>query len=543
MPVLSEWEIAMATHPTIGDTLEQTAAKFPDRDAVVYPRRDQRWTYAEFDGRVNRLANALSDLGVGKGDRVSTVLQNGSEIVLTVYACAKLGAVFNPLNFRLPAGEVEFVLNDAEASVVVFEDSTREAVEGARPELGSVEEYLYVDDPGGSTTETEPPDYACPFYDVLESGNPERPDATVAEDDVYAFIYTSGTTGRPKGVVHEHRDMLEHDLLCIAEMNLRKEDIGLSALPLYHCAELHANLFPRVHRGATNVVHHEFDPVAVLEAIEEHGVTVFFAAPTAWNAVARAAAESDHDVSTLRLGLYGAAPMPERVLELCMEHLCEDYVQAYGMTEIGPCGTFQSPDEQLAKQGSAGTAALNHELRLVEPDADPNEEVERGEVGEILFSGPCTMREYWNRPEATADSLREADGRTWYYTGDLGYQDEDGYLYVVDRKDDMVISGGENVYPSEVEDVLFGHDGVVEAAVVGEPDEEWGERVVAYVVGEASAGELDEYVLDSDDLADFKRPRRYYFVDELPKNPSGKVQKFRLRSEEVDPDGTAVAED
>ena len=519
----------MRSHLTIGDVLEQTASKFPDRDAIVYPRRDQRWTYAEFDERVNRLASGLADLGVGKGDRVSTVLQNGSEIVLTVYACAKLGAVFNPLNYRLPAGEIEFIVGDAGSSVVVFESATREAVGGARPELDSVEEYLFVGVPEGDGSER--PEYARPFYEVLESGDPVRPDTDVAEDDVYAFIYTSGTTGRPKGVVHEHRSMVEHDLLCIAESNLIRGDVGLSALPLYHCAELHANLFPRVHRGATNVIHHEFDPARVLDAIEKHEVSVFFAAPTAWNAVARTAAESDHDVSSLRLGFYGAAPMPAQVLENCMEHLCEDYVQAYGMTEIGPCGTFQSPDEQLEKQGSAGLPALNHEMRIVEPDADPSATVERGEIGEILFSGPCTMREYWNRPDATARSLREADGRTWYYTGDLGRVDGDGYLYVVDRKDDMIVSGGENVYPTEVENVLFDHEAIVEAAVVGEPDEEWGERIVAYVVGEVSAEELDEFVRASDDVADFKRPRAYYFVDELPKNPSEKVQKFRLRSE------------
>jgi acyl-CoA synthetase (AMP-forming)/AMP-acid ligase II len=173
-------------------------------------------------------------------------------------------------------------------------------------------------------------------------------------------------------------------------------------------------------------------------------------------------------------------------------------------------------------------------LRVVTPDGDPADTVAQGAVGEVLFAGPCTMREYWNRPKATARSLREADGKTWYYSGDLGYRDEDGYLYVVDRKDDMIISGGENIYPTEVEDVLFGYDGVVEAAVVGQPDEEWGEVVTAYVVadGDVTAEELDAYCKDSDDLADFKRPRAYEFVEELPKNPSGKVQKFKLRDDE-----------
>ncbi|PSP50207.1 long-chain fatty acid--CoA ligase [Halobacteriales archaeon QH_7_69_31] len=505
-------------YPTIGETLSLTAEKYPERDAIVYPRRDQRWTYSEFDSRVNRLANVLADLGIEKGDRVSTLLYNGSEIVLTVYACARLGAVFNPLNYRLPAGDVSFILDDADSQLLVFEADTREVVERARNDLDTVGEYLYIDE--------DTPEYARDFYGLLDGAEDVLPDVGVTEDDTYAFIYTSGTTGRPKGVVHEHRAMVEHNLICVAESGLRRSDVGLSCLPLYHCAELHANLFPRVQVGATSVIHHAFDPEAVLGAIDDHDITVMFAAPTAWNALAQLAPEVAADTDSLRLGMYGAAPMPERVLEACMEAFCEEYLQAYGMTEIGPCGTFQHPDEQIEKQGSAGVPALNHDLRVIDPDGDPTAEVEAGDVGEILFAGPCTMREYWNRPEATDRSLRESAGRTWYYTGDLGYLDDDGYLFVVDRKDDMIVSGGENVYPTGVEDVLFSHGDVIEAAVVGEPHEEWGERVVAYVVGEVSAADLDRYCKDSDDLADFKRPREYYLVDELPKTPSGKVKKF-----------------
>ncbi|ELY94203.1 long-chain-fatty-acid--CoA ligase [Natrialba hulunbeirensis JCM 10989] len=521
----------MSNYTTIGDTLEQTVERYPDRDAIIDPRAEQRFTYAEFDERVNRVANALRERGIEKGDRVATVLHNSNEFVLTVYACAKIGAVFTPLNFRLPGGEIEYIVNDAEAELLVFEGATREAVEAARPALESVDDYVYIDE--------DVPSYATAFDEVLESGAADPPEVDVDEDDAYAFIYTSGTTGRPKGVVHEHRSMVDHNLLCIAEMNVTRDDVGLSVMPLYHCAELHCNLFPRVQRGATTVIHHEFEPQAALEAIEEYDVSLLFAAPTAWNALSLTAAELDVDVSSLRIGLYGAAPMPEQVLENCRTQLCEDYLQAYGMTEIGPAGVIQRPADQLEKQGCAGLPALNHEVRIVEPDADPDEHVSQGEIGEILIASPCTMREYWNRPEATAQSLREHQGTTWYYTGDLGYRDDDGYLYVVDRKDDMIVSGGENIYPAEVEDVLFAHDGVEEAAVVGEPDEEWGERVVAYVVGEngVDATGLDAYARESEQLADFKRPREYVFVDELPKNPSGKVQKFKLR-EPVDATGS-----
>ena len=511
-------------HPTLRDTLEQTAEKYPDKDGLIYPRRDQHWTFEEFDTKANQLANALADEGIERGDRVSTMLHNGSEIVLTVFACAKLGAVFNPLNYRLPAGEIEYILNDAESSALVFEEATRSAVADARDNLETVEQYLFIDDDG--------PSWADSFYDAMASGSTARPETVVEEDDSYAFIYTSGTTGRPKGVVHEHRDMVEHNLICVAEGGIRRDDVGLSAFPLYHCAELQAALFPRIHVGATSIIHHDFEPVQALQAIDEHDVTLFFAAPTGWNGLLQAAEEVDADVSSLRLGLYGAAPMPREILDGCMAVFDAGYLQAYGMTEIGPCGTFQYPEDQVSKQGSAGLPALNHDLRIVEPDGDPTDEVPQGEVGEILFAGPCTMREYWNRPDATAESLREANGREWYYTGDLGYLDEDGYLFVVDRKDDMIISGGENVYPTEVEDVLFTHDDVVEAAVVGEPHPEWGEQIVAYVVGDTTAAALEEYLTSSGDLADFKRPREYHFLDELPKNPSGKVQKFKLREGE-----------
>jgi len=264
-------------HPTLRDTLEQTAKKYPDKDALRYPRRDQHWTYEEFDTKANRLANALADEGIEKGDRVSTMLHNGTEIVLTVFACAKLGAVFNPLNYRLPAGEIEFILNDAESSALIFEDATRDAVADARENLDTVDHYFSIDD--------DAPSWADDFYDALSSGSLERPDTIVEEDDVYAFIYTSGTTGRPKGVVHEHRDMVEHNLICIGEGGIRRDDVGLSAFPLYHCAELQAALFPRVHVGATSIIHHDFDPVRALQAIDDHDVTLFFAAPTGWNAL------------------------------------------------------------------------------------------------------------------------------------------------------------------------------------------------------------------------------------------------------------------
>ena len=508
---------------SLGETLELAADTYPERDALVYPRRDQHLSYAEFDAMANRLANALGDLGVTKGDRVSTLLSNCSEIVLTVFACAKLGAVFTPVNTRLSTDECEYILDDAGASVLLYESATAEIV--ATADVETVETYVGVD--GAAVEES----YA--FYDLVEGRPSTRPETVVEEDDTYAILYTSGTTGRPKGVVHEHRDVVEHNLILIAEAGLRRTDVGLSGFPLYHAGELHM-LLPRLHLGTTNVVADEFDPERILALVDDHDVTVTFAAPTGWQSLVDAVDDSTADVSSLRLGLYGSAPMPADVLERCSERFDAAYLQGYGMTELGPSATFLHPEDLPEKRESAGLPALNHDLRIVEPDGPATDPKPRGERGEIIVASPCAMREYWNRPAATAEAFREADGRTWYYTGDIGFRDADGYLHVVDRKDHMIISGGENVYPAPVEDVLHGHPDVVAAAVVGDPHDRWGEVVVAYVVGDATAADIDQHVRDSDRIADFKRPRRYYFVDDLPRNAVGKVQRFRLEDGDLD---------
>ena len=372
-------------YPTIADTLELTAEKYPDKPGLIYPYRDQDWTYAEFDAKANQLANALLDLGVEKGDRVGTVLFNGSEQILTVFACSKIGAVFTPLNFRLPAGEIEFILNDAEADVVIYDESTAEAVEGARPDLETVSEYVYVDADG--------PEGAHGFYDLLEGESAENPGVDVAEDDVYAFMYTSGTTGRPKGVVHEHRDMIEHNLICIAEGGIRRDDVGLSALPLYHCAELQAALFPRIQMGATNVVLHEFDPVEVLQTIEAYDVSVFFGAPTAWNAMAQVAGDVDADTSSLRLGLYGAAPMPEEPAEEAAPLAAQqqeteeaDVEQAGAEDAADTNGDIAVASEGAGEEAAAGKeagATQENELLPISPDepevAAPETPEDRGQ--------------------------------------------------------------------------------------------------------------------------------------------------------------------
>jgi long-chain acyl-CoA synthetase len=507
---------------TLGELFNQTVRKFPKGEALVDIRRNLRLTYEQWEIEVNKLANALLASGVQKGDRVSTFLFNTSELATAFFACAKIGAIFNPINFRLKAQEVAYILKDAAPKALLFEKMVEPHIASIHTDFPHIS-FWYIDE--------DTPAYAVNYHERVKLAPSTSPQIQVSENDIYAIMYTSGTTGKPKGVMHRHRDMVEQSLICNSIMRIRETERGLVTAPMFHCAELHCCFLPRVHAGAANIILHQFDPKKVLEIIEQEKVTILFAAPTMWNMLLQEQLDK-YDLSSLRVGLYGAAPMAPVLVKECKERLGIDLIQAYGMTEMGPAVTFLLEDEQLTKAGSAGRACLNHEIRIVrtreDGPSDPDDVLPPGEVGEILVKGPCMMVGYYNREEATAKAMYKG----WYHSGDLGYMDEDGYLYVADRVDDMVISGGENVYPREVEDVLYEHKGILDVAVLGEPDEKWGEKVIAFVVKKdpnLTAEELEEFCKNSNKLAAYKRPRAYYFVDSLPRNASGKIQKFLLR--------------
>lgn len=522
----------MAILPTVPETLARTARKYPDREAIVYPRKGLRWTYAEFNYRVNRFANALIDLGVEPGDRVSLFMHNSAEFAVAVYAIGRAGAVLNPVNYRLAEGELTYVLNDAESDVLLYEEETRGTVAGATQSGDGlpVERFVYVDD-----DRYDVPDGAAGFHALLADADEAAPTVEVESGDPYVIVYTSGTTGRPKGVVHSHEDATYHNMLYNGQKSIDYRVVGVSVMPMYHVAELNCGLLPRANVGGTSVILHSFDPERVLELVDDESATYLFVASRTWSTLLDEARRMDFDGSSLELGVYGAAPMPPSLLEDCMEEFTDRWATAYGMTEMGPNATFLLPFEVEEKLGSVGRPAPNHEVRIVEPTEEedpehpvtPADTVKTGATGEIIIDGPPMMEEYWRLPDRTADAVRDG----WFFTGDAGYLDEDDHLYLVDRIDDMIISGGENIYPTEVENVLYRHEAVAEVAVVGEDDDELGERVVAYVVASAdvSREDLDAFCRESPDIADFKRPREYYFLDELPKNPSGKIQKYKLR--------------
>ncbi|WP_100399018.1 fatty acid--CoA ligase [Bacillus sp. FJAT-44742] len=509
---------------TLRDMFEQAVLKNPEKEGLYDVRLNKRWTFREWDHDVNRLANAFLSAGVKKGDRVSVFMFNTSEFVTALFACTKIGAIFNPINFRLMTKEVEFIIKDASPKVFLFEKAVEEQVMPLAKVFPSVSFW---------SIEKEVPEFASSYYKKLEQENDRRPSVFLSEDDTYALMYTSGTTGQPKGVVHRHRDMMDQSLVMLASLRLTPEDKGLTVAPLFHCAELHCAFFPRLHLGCTNILLHHFDPKKVLDVTEEEEITTMFAAPTMWNMLLQENLVN-RTLSSLRQGLYGGAPMAPALVKKVAEQFKTDLIQAYGMTEMGPAITCLFEYEQLSKAGSAGKALINHDIRVVRTrengPSEPDDILEPGELGEIIVKGPSMMVEYYNRPEATEEALYKG----WYHSGDIGYLDKDGYLYVSDRVKDMIISGGENIYSREVEDALYEHPGVLDVAVIGEPDEKWGERVVALIVKKEESlqeDELDQFCKESNRLANYKRPRRYEFVNELPRNASGKLQKFKLREQ------------
>lgn len=522
----------MAILPTVPETLARTAQKYPEREAIVYPRKDIRWTYEEFDTRVTEFANALSDLGIEKGDRVSLFMHNSAEFAVAIYAISRAGAVINPINYRLAESELSYILEDSETNVLLYEHEIRDTVEKAMEANSPVDRLIYIDD-----DRHEIPNIADGFHTLMDGATVSPLDRDISSEDPFILVYTSGTTGRPKGVVHTHEDATYHNLLYNGQKALDYRVIGIGVMPMYHVAELNCGLLPRVNYGGKSVIVHEFDAERILDLVDTEDVTYLFVASRTWSALLNEAKRTEFDGSTLELGVYGAAPMPPSLLKKCMNVFTDRWATAYGMTEMGPNATFLLPFEVEEKLGSVGRPAPNHEVRIVEPTESedpanpitPDDTRDTGETGEIILRGPPMMKEYWHMPDQTASTVRDG----WFFTGDAGYLDEDSHLYLVDRIDDMIISGGENIYPTTVENVLYQHDSVEEVAVVGETNDEFGERVVAYVVSAegVSADELDSFCRDSSELANFKRPRKYYFLDELPKNPSGKIQKYKLREE------------
>ncbi|HZA77322.1 MAG TPA: long-chain fatty acid--CoA ligase [Acidimicrobiales bacterium] len=483
---------------------------------VAFVQGDTRRSYAALDDRTRHLAAALRDLGVQRGDRVAYLGPNDPTLLETLFATTALGGVFVPLNWRLTVPELAYIAADCGATVLVHAAAMADAAAAVAAD--------------GSTALPRLVELGPAFEGMATGGGaggdvPAPIDTPVALDDPAVIVYTSGTTGRPKGATLSHGNITWNCVNVLVDTDLASDEVALVCAPLFHVAALNMVSLPMVMKGGTIVLTGAFDPDSVLELIARHRVTVMFGVPSMFNAMAQAPAFASADLSSLRRLLCGGAPVP---LSTIRTYLDRDipFLQGYGMTETSPGALFLGAEHAADKAGSAGVASFFTDVRVVRPDG---REVVPGEKGEVVVAGPNVMRGYWNRPEATAGVM---DGE-WFRSGDVAVVDDDGYVTIVDRMKDVIISGGENIYPAEVEDVIYGHPDVAECAVIGVPDERWGEVGRVIVVRRAGAALDERGLLEHLDgrLARFKLPRSVVFTDRLPRSGAGKVLKADLRAE------------
>jgi len=502
---------------TIPGTLAVNARRCPGRVAVVFGERS--CTYAEFDGAVNQAAHALAAAGLRKGDRMLLMSGNSDRFILALYAALRLGALAVPVNPASAAPELQHILDDSGASLLVFGAGTQSVVRAADHFLaGSLASPPIALDP------VEGYRNLC----ELAAGHPTAPPAVaVAESDDALILYTSGTTGRPKGALFDHHRTVWTGVNTSLALGLRDGDRILHAAPMYHAAELVMLVCGGTLAGATHVVLPGFTPQAVLEALERHRINVFFGVPTMYQLMLRDPGLPHRDLTAWRVGLFAAAPMPASAVRAAIASLPHvELIQACGQTEGGPGGIYCTAGQVRARPDASGRSALfNTQARVVDPDGN---DVGPDGTGELILRGETVMKEYWRNPAATAETLRDG----WLHTGDLATIDQDGYITLVDRIKDMIISGGRNIYSVEVENALAAHPAIAEIAIVSRKHEIYGETVVAVVdplPGQTiSLQELREF--GAGKLTGYKLPREL-IQRSIPRNPSGKVLKHVLRAD------------
>lgn len=500
---------------TLGDLLRRAARRDPDKPAVIF--RSDILTYRQWNDQVNRLARGLAGLGVGRGDHIGIVSANSLRFASLVLAVAKLGAVSVPVNPALTAGEIAYILENGDVDGIAADVKRQAAVDDALGQVLPIEGPKILLDGAAEGY--------LSFEQCLDSDGGEWW-SDVDDNDLAQILYTSGTESKPKGVMLTHRNLIDQFASIIVAGEFRPDDTVLHALPLYHSAQLNAFLGPFLHLGATHVITERPEPSVVIDLIERHRVTEFFSPPTVWIGILRSPAFDPERLRSLKKAIYGAAVMPVEILgELRRKLPWVRFWNMYGMTEVAPFATSLGPEEQLSRPRSVGKPGMNVEMAVLRDDGS---EALANELGEIGFRTSHALLGYYKNPERT----RAAFEHGWYHTGDVGFIDEDGYLTVIDRKKDMIKTGGENVASREVEDVLYAHPKVQECAVLGVEHPYWVEAVVAVVVlrphEEASAEELMEFCRQR--LAGFKTPKAIVFRQELPKNPSGKVLKRELKA-------------
>jgi fatty-acyl-CoA synthase len=495
--------------------LEHHADRFPDRPLAVFEGRTT--TYGQMLDRVRRLAAGLRERGIGRGDVVGLLAYNSPEFLEVIFATNYLGAVVMPVNWRLAADEVAYILTNSRAKALVSEQALAEL---AVPAVDA------VDGVTGLTVDSMPAE-GWPSLNELREAQPLPAAEPVAGDDLHRLMYTSGTTSHPKGVMTTHDNLMWKNIAHVVEFDVTAQDVGLVCGPLYHVGALDLTTTTVLYAGGSVVIHRRFDAEAAVAEIERGEVTNVWLPPAMLNAILALDGVDERDLGSVRFVIAGGEKMPENLIKRVQSVFSNAwFCDAYGLTETVSGDTFLDRRFTLSKRGSVGKPCLHLEVDIWEPGGD--RPVPAGEAGEIVLRGPKVFRGYWDNPQATEAAFRGG----WFHTGDIGRIDEDGFLYILDRLKDMIISGGENIASVEVERVLYTFPGVHEAAVIGRPHERWGEVPVAYVAMAPGQRASEEEVIAycREHLAKFKTPTAVRFVDELPRNPSGKVLKRQLRT-------------
>ena len=511
------------TNHGIGDWVERRQIKSAGRMAVTAGSLEL--TYEQFGERINRLANALVDRGVQPGERVAYLGENSGEFLETLFALGSIGAVFVPLNTRLAGPEVAFHLEDS-GSKIFIASHAMEPLAVAGLEGTAIERVIFVDD--GPRVPAEPGRLKLPaeqYGDVLASASAQRPRVNVELDDLAVILYTSGTTGKPKGAMLSHHNLTWNAINVISDMPLTNNEVALMIAPMFHVAALGMGVLPTILKGGHLILEPRFDPGRALELIEKHKATFISGVPTTYQLLAEHPDWDTTDISSLHNLTCGGSAVPLRILET-YEDRGLSFTMGYGMTETSPGATTLPARYSREKMGSAGLPQMHTHVRVADFDGTalpPNE------IGEVQIQGPNVITGYWNRPDANETSFITDESGTWFRSGDMGYFDEDGFLFISDRLKDMIISGGFNIYPREIEELLVMIPGIAEAAVVGMPHAEWGEVPVAYVVCTDLLDDNELTQFCRQQLASFKVPKRFHRVETLPRNAMGKLQKHLLK--------------
>ncbi|MGN6310262.1 MAG: acyl-CoA synthetase [Xanthobacteraceae bacterium] len=495
----------------LGNWIAQRSLRTPERTALIFEGRT--WTYADFMRDIDRVAGLFRKLGVERGTRVAFLGLNQPDFLIAMFATSRLGGIFVPLNFRLTGPELSMIINDCGAQTVIADEQHRAVIDGVRGELTGVTNFLTV----GAAVDK--------WLSLDQKVAPIAEGARVEADDPAIIMYTSGTTGRSKGAILTHGNLWWNNVNAIFNFDVLQDDITLVVAPLFHIGGLNVTTLITFQKGGAVVLYRGFDPAESLKAMAQHRITTMFGVPAMFQFMAQHPDFAKADLSSVRMLICGGAPCALPLLEI-YEKRGISVQQGYGLTETAPQVTFLAPEFAASKIGSSGRTPLLTEVRLV--DNEGRVVTEPDARGEVQVRGPNVTPGYWNMPEATAAAI---DSEGWFRTGDVAYADAEGFIYICDRVKDMIISGGENVYPAEVESVLFRHPSVAEVAVVGLPDPKWGETVAAIVALKPEAKldleELRDFA--GKELARYKLPRRLEVMSVLPRNATGKVLKFELR--------------